>query len=220
MGDVVSKSDFARLCNVTAGRVSQWISEGKLSGAAIVGEGRFAKIDVDEGSRQLGTRLDMSQRLGLNGMGTRLPGLPSSAATPPSSPTSSTVEDQIKQERLKQERIKSRQLEADDAARRGIYMRTDDAKREMARIAGTMISVFEGELPTMAQAIAARFELPARDVLHLIRNQFREMRARASAHLAADAEQEDDLIDDGGADESEGDGPHRDVGGVPAAAAC
>ena len=44
--EIVSKSEFARLSNVSAARVSQWISEKKIYGEAIVGEGRDAKINA------------------------------------------------------------------------------------------------------------------------------------------------------------------------------
>ena len=43
----ISKGEFARRRNVTPARVSQWLSEGKISGAAIVGEGRGALIDEE-----------------------------------------------------------------------------------------------------------------------------------------------------------------------------
>lgn len=47
---------------MTPGRVSQWISEGKLSGDAIVGTGRSARIDESLACAQLEARLDASQR--------------------------------------------------------------------------------------------------------------------------------------------------------------
>lgn len=46
--ELVSKSQFAALTNVTKGRVSQWIADGKLAGDALAGEGRDAKVRVRE----------------------------------------------------------------------------------------------------------------------------------------------------------------------------
>jgi hypothetical protein len=36
---VVRKSEFAKIANVSKPRVSQWISEGKLTAPALIGEG-------------------------------------------------------------------------------------------------------------------------------------------------------------------------------------
>jgi hypothetical protein len=53
----IRKSEFARLCNVSAPCVSQWISSGKIDGKGIVGEGRSALIDPAVALKQLKERL-------------------------------------------------------------------------------------------------------------------------------------------------------------------
>ena len=68
---VVRKSEFADMCDVTKGRVTQWISDGQISGAAIVGEGRTAMIDSEIALAQLKERLG-SERFGENGLNTNL----------------------------------------------------------------------------------------------------------------------------------------------------
>jgi hypothetical protein len=50
---VVRKSEFAKIANVTKGNVSHWLMAGHISGAAIVGEGRMAMIDVELAMAQL-----------------------------------------------------------------------------------------------------------------------------------------------------------------------
>lgn len=219
--EVVGKSDFARRCNVTPGRVSQWISEGKLTGAALVGEGRSARIDVTEAMRQLGDRLDLTQRLGLNGITTRIdaPAVSPLAATPipqPDRPTS--VEDQIKAERLKQEQIRTRRLEEEERANLGFFTPADEARRAAGQIAGTMISSFEASLPRFAQAVAAKFKVASRDVLHLLRDEFRTVREKTAAEMAQAADTEPDLID-GDAGEPRQDRLAGDGDGLGAAAA-
>ena len=62
----IRKSEFARLVNVSAPCVSQWISGGKTDGAAIVGEGRSALIDPELARAQLRERLAINERYGLN----------------------------------------------------------------------------------------------------------------------------------------------------------
>jgi hypothetical protein len=69
---IVTKSQFADMSNVGRPRVSQWISEGKISGSAIVGSGRRARIDVEKARRQLRERLDIDKMCGLQGLDTKL----------------------------------------------------------------------------------------------------------------------------------------------------
>src|SRR5260370_22583557 len=69
--DIVSKSQFATLTNVSCARVSQWVTEGKISGAALVGTGRRARIRVNGALEQLRRKIDVGQSLG-NGISTRL----------------------------------------------------------------------------------------------------------------------------------------------------
>ncbi|MGD0334053.1 MAG: hypothetical protein ABSA90_12500 [Xanthobacteraceae bacterium] len=69
--EVVTKARFAQLTRVSAPRVSQWIAEEKISGDALVGEGRGARIRVAVAISQLQCTLDPVQRA-LNGANTNL----------------------------------------------------------------------------------------------------------------------------------------------------
>jgi hypothetical protein len=68
---IVTKSAFARACNITPGRVSQYITARQLTAPALVGEGRTQRVDLELGRAQLRLRLDTDQRF-LNGLNTRL----------------------------------------------------------------------------------------------------------------------------------------------------
>jgi hypothetical protein len=70
----VRKSEFARMCRVSPGRVSQWISNGTIGRDALIGEGQRAKINVPLAFEHLKERLDPSQRFSINGLSTRLNG--------------------------------------------------------------------------------------------------------------------------------------------------
>jgi len=65
---LMRKVDFAALTGTHRSRVSHWLAEKKIDGAAIVGTGRKAMIDVDVALRQLRERLDVDGlvRTGLN----------------------------------------------------------------------------------------------------------------------------------------------------------
>ena len=177
--DVVSKGQFARLANVSPGRVSQWIAEGKISGAALVGEGRGAQIRVSVAQQQLRSRMDIGQRFG-NGIDTNL-SAPASTASAPPSPALDPVEERIKREKLREIEFKNREAAEKELSRRGTLMKSRDASEQMMGIAASMLNVFEGALPDFASAIASQFSVPQRDVLHLLRRELRGVRERASA---------------------------------------
>lgn len=191
MGDIVSKSRFAEIIGVSPGRVSQYIAEGKISTAAIVGEGQRAKIDVEAAKADLRRTLDIAQRLG-NGISTRIDADASAkTASEPQAPTPEPargIDQELKLEKLQQMRRANRNAAIEDAQSRGELIATVDARAEMTKIAQAMMQEFEGEITDFATAIAARFSLPQRDVVHLLRQRHREYRASRSSALESAAE--------------------------------
>jgi len=203
----LTKGAFALEIGVSAGRVSQMIAEGKIGPDALAGEGRNAKVRVDRAKRQIAARRDPGQALG-NGLGTRVdtpqgataagPTLPDpmSTASPvgmtdagqPSAPSES-FDAQYKREKLAQIQRQNRKAAEEEAERRGRFMESEAARTQMARISGSLLSSFEGSLQGFATAVASRFSVPQRDVLHLLRAEFRGFReAEARRHRAqADA---------------------------------
>ena len=201
---VVSKGEFAKLINVTPGRVSQMISEGKIGPDALEGQGRNAKIRVGLARRQIGVRTDPGQRLG-NGLKTDLsPAGDDDEPLPRLSSESDNLDLQIKRERLEREKRANRKDREEELARQGRYLNAVTARAEMARLAGGMMKVFEGAIPDLAAALAAEFEVPQRDVTHLLRREFRKVREKAAdtarrnstevVELVADT----DLVEDDG----------------------
>lgn len=232
--EIVSKGEFAALLGVHKSRVSQYISSGRIDGAALVGEGREQRIRVAVACEQLRRRLDPGQRLG-NGLGTRLtipaapPGVAlqgaaeqtpaggvlsatqptaatASASAPPSAGSDPTVsltqtasdglDDRIRKARLEGIERDNRKKAEEEAARAGRYVLATDTKAEMTRLAREMLTVFDGALADLAAAVAAKFSLPPRDVVHLLRTEFRAVRARAATMAASRAGEIPDRIDD------------------------
>lgn len=188
MEAVVSKGEFAALINVSPGRISQYLAEGKISQAALVGSGRAAKINVERARQDLRLTLDVSQRLG-NGIDTRLDdgrppsfGFPS-GNTPGAPPLAGGIDHEIKQQKLDDLRRRNRNAAIEDAKAQGRLMETDAARAEMARIASAMLQVFEGALPDLATGLAAQFKLPQRDLLHFLRKQMKQVRANAANQM-------------------------------------
>lgn len=172
MLNVVSKGEFAKLVGMSPGRVSQLIADGRLADC-LVGEGFKAKIDADKAREKLKIRLDAAQRLG-NGAATQLG-------------PADDLDLKLKQAKLEEAETRNRRLREEEMARRGLYVLAEDAKVEGARLASVMLQLFEGGMTDIANAVAAEFKLPARDVQHLIKGRFRDLRTAVSSRLATDA---------------------------------
>lgn len=207
--DVVSKGKFAELKNVSPGRVSQWIAEGKIGADALVGDGRKARIRVSIANEHLRRKLDAIQSAA-NGLDTKLAAvagpvsgdttvMPAGARAPDIDP----IEEQIKRERLEGIRRDNRKKAEDEGARAGRYVSTDDVRQQMGRVVSEMENAFEGELGAFASAIAAEYQLSQRDVLHLLRAQRRASRERTSAAYRQAAEKLPELVEVAGADLAE-----------------
>ena len=181
---LLSKGDFARLINVSPGRVSQMIAEGKIGPDALVGEGRYAKVRVEAAKRAIAATTDIGQRFG-NGLGTLLnPTTPAPAAP---RETVDPIADAIKQQRLRSLELANERAAEDRLAERGRYVRADHAKAALTKMAQAILTVFEGGLGDLATAISAEHGIPARDVLHQLRAGFREVRARSAEAFRREA---------------------------------
>lgn len=182
-----TKSAFAEIIQVSAGRVSQMISEGKIPPSCLVGEGRRARIKVEAAKAAIEQSTDIGQRLG-NGSKTNLSG---ATTAPPNS-----LLDQLQTEKLIKARAENRVLEERERERQGVYVRTADARAECVKALSQMLAIFEGALPDLANALAAKCDLPQRDILHTLRGGFRDVRARASEAVAAKAAGMDHYTED------------------------
>lgn len=205
----VTKGEFAALIGVSPGRVSQYLAEGKITPSALQGVGRNARIIVEQAKSDLRLTLDVGQRLG-NGIDTRLdPSAPITVPVPgptmgqaggdrpsgsaemgggapgvvPGMLPSSGIDYQIKQEKLEQARRANRNAAINDARERGQLIETEASRAEMTRVAAALMDVFEGGLNDMASAVAAAFQLPQRDVKHLMRREFRKLREKAAEQM-------------------------------------
>lgn len=176
----VSKSEFATALGISAARVSQYIKEGKIDGDALVGEGRSARIRPDVARAQLNSRLDISQRTG-NGLKTRIAPAAAAEDLVPMADAQGGFEDEMRAEKLEQARIQTRKMRADEQARSGRYVLTADASAAMGKLAARIVGVFEGGTPDLAAAIAEKFEVPVRDVTHLLQRELKALREKAAA---------------------------------------
>lgn len=191
--EIAEKAEFARLCNVHPSRVSHWIREKKITGDALVGAGRGAKIHVARARAQLRLRRDVGQAIG-NGLDTKLAPNGQAAST-------DQIDELLKQARLEALERRNR-VEAEQEARsQGRLTDTASARREMGRVAEQMLRVFEGALPIFATAVHSRFQIEQREVLLLLREEFRSVRANAAGEAANAAAGRSSLVPDPASEE-------------------
>jgi len=179
MLNTVTKGEFAKMVNLSPGRVSQMISEGKLSDC-LVGEGREARIDAAKAIEKLKLRRDPGQALG-NGAKATL------SVTPAAPSVSDDISLKLQRAKLEEAEFRNRKLREEERVREGTYVRADDVKAETAKLATRLLQLFEGGLTDVATEIAATFKVPQRDVLHLLKKRFRDVRTNVSAEIAAEA---------------------------------
>jgi hypothetical protein len=183
---LLSKGDFAREVGISPGRVSQLIAEGKIGPDALEGEGRSARIRVDAALEQMRLRRDVGQSLG-NGLNTKV--FVAAPAESPATgdgpgfapPRTDDVAYQIQLERLRSERRKNELAAVDDAVRHGGLVPADDVRQRMLRLARQVDDANAAMLADFASAVAGRFGLPQRDVLHRLREVRAEKKAAAAA---------------------------------------
>lgn len=200
----VSAAEFARLRGVHRSQVTRYVKDGKISGEALVPSGRGVKIRVRLAMAQLRERLDIGQQIG-NGIDARTSLGPDEgrewagraparsegplfagageASMSREEPVSRdelvsrdpSIEEQIKRERLRTAQFANRKAAEEEEARKGRFMETDAAQSRMTGLVSQTLQAFEGGLADMATAIGERFEIPQRDVLHVLKGEFRKV---------------------------------------------
>lgn len=188
MLNTVTKGDFARLVNLSPGRVSQLISEGKISDC-LVGEGRNQRIDAGKAIEKLKLRRDPGQALG-NGAKTTLQPASPAVVLQPETPAVTEADDislKLQRAKLEEAEFRNRKLREEERARAGIYVLAEDVKAETAQLASRLLQLFENGLMDLATELASTFKLPQRDVLHLLKTKIRDVRTNVSAEIAAEA---------------------------------
>lgn len=108
---------------------------------------------------------------------------------------------EIKREKLDQLRRANRRADVEEAAEQGRYTETAAARRQLGVVAAQVLRVFEGGIPELATAFAARFEVDEREAMLLLVDQFRRLRADASEKAAKIAGSLDAVVPDGEATE-------------------
>lgn len=182
----------------TPAAISQWISGGKLHGNALVGEGRYARINVDVALQQLGMSLDLGQQLA---QARPIVGAGRSDVAP-----APAVNDQSRLLKARADR-EELALQTDHAKAQellGRWMVTERAEQEWSGQLAGLVQSIETWLVTVAAeacATAATNGAGPRDFAKLLKDGFRTLRHRIAENADAEAKGEPDLDDEQDADE-------------------
>lgn len=205
MGQVlVSSSELAAKLSVSKGRISQYVSEGKLTGCWS-GDGRARRFDLAKVCEALGKNLDLAQMMG-NGSGTRRAistlrdGLPSEDGedeAPAVAPRAKSQRESGELRRDDDDRYnlaRAARAEEDLRAARlrngreeGLYVLASEVELQMARILGQEIAEMEAVLRDGARGIADRMGVDFRTARQILLDTWRSHRANRSTTLATEA---------------------------------
>lgn len=219
--EIASKSEFARIIGVSPQRICQMISEGKITPAEMIGEGRSAKIHVEKARNALKLRLDAGQRNG-NGLNTQLHAerseekaavdarapearheIPASAEAAPAAKASSVVDEidlGLKRAKLEEAALRNERLQEEKKARAGTYVLAEHVRTETSKLASLILQMFEAGMSEIATEMAATYKLPQRDVIHMMRKRYRDVRTKVSAKLADEALSQPETFEDADAE--------------------
>lgn len=187
---IESKSDFAKRMRVSAGRVSHWVGEGKITPDSLVGTGPYAQIRVERAQADLARNLHPGQLLArLASVGTPAP----AAGSAPSAPA---IVDRYQELRIEQKEIELRRAREDERARAGLYMRTADVKLRWGKDVARLVQSIDAWLPDLARTLAAANGLDVKVVTQQLKAEWRAFRVRSAEEAKAVAALEPELVDD------------------------
>ena len=202
----LTNAALAKEIGVTAGRVSQWKSEGKLEGC-FSGVGRNLRYDLERVRAALGRTLDAGQMLG-NGAATRkalrsvpadlVEAAPASPITPAAEiPTNAAAlaasllpppSTDYELARTRKAVEEARRLERQNQVEEGAYLLASEVDLLVARALGREVAQFETVLRNGARAIADRLGVDYREARAILLELWRAHRTERASELTAEAE--------------------------------
>lgn len=197
MKNIVTKGEFARMKNRAPSAISNWIADGRITQAALVGSGVRARIWVEQAERDLSRNLDPSQQiaqdhpLSLTAPAADAPAAPSPA--PASAPLPAPAEDEDLRRRRRadadsaESQAKLNRLKIEREA--GRWVEAAEVQKVFARdLAASITEAETWATQTLARALGDRFGLDWRELAVVIRDSWREHRASAAAAAARKGE--------------------------------
>lgn len=195
---------------VTPSCLSHWLEDGKLTGAALIGRGHRARVNVEVALEQLRRNLDqttLSAKARLDGADPKTGGSGGNGprgplcdnadeAAPNGAGEADDTQEAIRRARLRQLEMINAEAREEALARSGYYLRAEDARQQMGRVASKLMTLFEGSLGEMASAVAAAPPSTPREALRTLRDCWRDIRARNAEAIGAEGEAMPEFVED------------------------
>lgn len=187
---MLSATELAAMLDLTKGRISQLVAEGKLDDC-YVGTGRARRFDPVAVARALGRRIDPGQRLG-NGAATQAAAariLHDQVPPPRSAPTA--IDGDYEQARTVKAQEEARRLRRLNAEAEGAFVLAEEAARQARRQIGQEIAEVQTFIRDAARVIADRHGVDFKTVRQCLVDQWRAHRGRRAEEAeerAANAE--------------------------------
>lgn len=194
---LINATALASALQVSPGRVSQYVSEGKLDGC-YSGSGRARRFDLGKCVDALGKRLDRGQMMG-NGAETRraIDAVKSGQADIPSaaprSPQSGATElphkdpDRYELARTQKAEEEARRLRRQNAEAEGTFVLASEVERQVAKVVAQEIAEVESVLREGARKVADNLGVDYKAVRQLLTETWRAHRSGRAEALAEDA---------------------------------
>ena len=175
---LATKSQFAAIIGRDPAFVTRAIQSGKITGAALVGKGRSARVVVDLARQQLGMVLDLSQQLAQARpiLTTVLPvGATSAASDEDASEQHAARAEQI---RLRNHKLRGEieDAETERAINAGQLVDRHQVANALNRQLGFLASVFDEIPQALAKPLAEAFGLNYAEVLIAVKQALRAQR--------------------------------------------
>jgi hypothetical protein len=160
----LTTTELADRLQVSKGRVSQYVSAGKLDGC-YTGDGRARRFDLVKVCSALGKRLDMGQMMG-NGAATKraIAALQGGDDDPPAPRQAETLRDgaelpasdtgRYDLARTQKAEEEARKLRRQNLQEEGRYVLATEVERQVTKVLSQEIAEFEGVLRVAARAVA------------------------------------------------------------------
>ena len=198
MPQLLNNRDLARTIGVTPGRISQYVSAGKLAGC-YQGDGTARRFDLEKVCAALGRTLDPGQMLG-NGASTKerlrsiltdVPEVPAPKVAAPAPResgelpmTDSARYDMARTQKAEEE---ARRLRRQNQEAEGHYVLASEAAHQTARLIAQEIAEVEAVLRDGARHVADRLGVDFKAVRQILVEAWRGHRAKRSEQLDAQA---------------------------------
>ncbi len=181
----VTSTELSKSLGVSAGRISQYVSEGKLDGC-YSGSGRQRRFDLEKSFSALGRRLDKGQMLG-NGAKTKA--AISGAELRPSTEGQGATKlsdndgDGYTLARTQKTQEEARRLRRQNAESEGTYVLASEVTLQTQKLIAQEIAEFESVLRDGARKIADDLGVDFKSARAILIDQWRSHRARRAEAL-------------------------------------